>query len=94
MKEFETGFYYKKYESDIIYEIKKNTDKTWLKEEPEVKYLVDTWELVSKVGQQAKYETYGNLIPLKDFDITNLVPITYKSREYIGKMGLILIVSE
>ena len=29
---------------NIIYEVIKNTDETWLKEEPDAKLIIDTWD--------------------------------------------------
>ena len=92
--ELKTGFYYNPNESGIVYEILKNNDATWVQEEPDIKLLVDTWELINIKGNQLIYKTNGNLVPLEDFNTNNLISLNFKTHKMTGNMGLKLIVSE
>lgn len=90
-----SGFFYNPNEPEYIYEIKENTDIHWLREEPNTKYLVDTWELVKTDKNKSIYKTLGNLIVLQDFDTSNLQQLNLKSNKLLDKMGLkLIIVSE
>lgn len=86
-----TGFFYNPNEPEYVYEIKQNTDTNWLQEEPYVKYLVDTWELIKTDKNKSIYKTQGLLLPLQNFETSNLQPLNIKSNKLIGRMGLNLI---
>ena len=86
-----TGFFYKPNEPQRIYEVKQNTEASWLKEEPDIKYLVDTWELVKTTKKENIYKTNGDLIPLQDFDSSGLKLINTKAHKLLGNMGLKLV---
>lgn len=90
-----TGFFYNSNEPEYIYEIKQNTDANWLQEEPYVKYLVDTWELVKTDKNKSIYKTQGVLVPLQNFDTSTLRQLSLNSNKLLDKMGLkLIIVSE
>lgn len=90
-----TGFFYNPNEPEYIYEIKQNTDANWLQEEPNVKYLVDTWEFVKTNKNKSIYKTHGLLVPLQNFDTSNLQRLSLNSNKLLDKMGLnLIIVSE
>lgn len=87
-----TGFFYDPNEPGYIYEIRQNTDTGWLQEEPNVKYLVDTWELIDIYEKQSIYRTHWTLIPLQDFDTSNLERLNPKSHKLLDKIGYKLII--
>lgn len=59
-KNIEVGFY-KHQASDSLFQITKNTDKNWLREEPEAVYLREEWLSTKK---ENIYESSGNIIPI------------------------------
>ena len=62
----EPGFYLT-YNLDILYEVFKNTDKEWLREEPDSKLLIDEWNRRTdnfRGSELTWYESTGSLYSL------------------------------
>ena len=92
--EFKPGIYFNG-DPEYIYEIIQNTDINWLHEDPDAKYLVDTWELIKTDKNKSIYKTQGSLVPLQNFDTSNIRQLSLNSSKLIDKMGLkLIIVSE
>lgn len=90
----ETGFYtipeYVDTENEQIFEVIKNTDKKWLKENPNANLLIDTWYFDYKDGETKIFQTEGNLQVLY-LDLSNIdVEKTNRRFEIFGNMGAFL----
>lgn len=75
----ETGYYTTSLKNKkIIYEVIKNTDEVWLKEEPDEKLLIDTWTYVYDDNNDRKvYECMGgNLVSVKFAEPVKVIKIT------------------
>ena len=90
----ETGFYYQPEDTnrDYIYEVIKNTDEEWLKDNPDHKFLIDEW-LFDYIDHddRANYGTAGNLIAVENADPVEVVKITDKKYKIQGRCGECLI---
>lgn len=67
----EIGFYraIKDKRPDYIFEVIKNTDKEWLKENPKAILLVDGWGYeYTDDDDRRHYETFGNLMQVQNAD--------------------------
>lgn len=87
------GFYRASCNPEIIYEVFKNTDDSWLKEKPEDKLIIDEWQLdyiEAETGCKI-YQTTGGLFT-RHFDLANIdvEPILNCDFEIFGKMGAFL----
>lgn len=64
----ETGFYimlaYKDTEDEIIYEALENTDKEWLKDNPDEKIVIDEWYFDHEENGKKVYQTSGGIYAL------------------------------
>ena len=90
----ETGFYiipeFVNTEDEQIFEVIENTDKVWLKEEPNAKLLVDCWYFDHIEDNVKIFQTEGNLQTLY-FDLANIdVEKTDRRFEVFGNMGAFL----
>lgn len=90
----ETGFYtiseYVDTENEQIFEVIKNTDEEWVKENPDAKLLVDTWYFDYKDGETKIFQADGTLQVLY-LDLSNIdVEKTNRRFEVFGNMGAFL----
>ncbi len=77
------GFY--KYEgSDNLYRITENTDKEWLKDEPDVKFLWKEWLPTKK---ENIYKTSGNVIPADFVKIEEFKKVNIPNYKIYGDIG-------
>lgn len=93
----EVGFYRKvnDLERKTIFEVLENTDKIWLKEDPEATLLIDIWLYDYKdENDRIIYFTNGNLPPVYSYDAIEVVKIDDVSYKVIGKYGESLIVDK
>lgn len=90
----ETGFYYQPEDTDrtYIYELIKNTDEEWLKDNPEQKFLIDEWLFdYTDHDDKVHYGTAGNLIAVENASPVEVVKITDKKYKVEGRYGECLI---
>ena len=90
----ETGFYYQPEDTDrtYIYEVLKNTDEVWLKEEPEQKLLIDEWVFdYTDINGITYYEASGNLTSVQNASPVEVVKITDKKYKVCGQSGQFLV---
>ena len=90
----ETGFYVfpslENTEDEVIFEVIKNTDEAWVKEEPKATLLVDEWCFDSIDEGHRIYQTSGNLQTLY-LDLANCdVEKTNRRFKVFGNMGAFL----
>lgn len=67
----ETGFYksVKDEKPDYIFEVIKNTDKKWLKDNPQATLLIDEWGYeYTDDDDRRHYETFGSLTSIQNAD--------------------------
>ena len=90
----EVGFYraVKDNRPDYIFEVIENTDKEWLKEAPEQKFLIDEW-LFDYIDNDDRvhYGTAGNLVYVQNADNIEVTKITNKKYKITGGCGEYLI---
>jgi len=64
----EYGFYimlaYKDTEDEIIYQAHENTDKEWLKDDPDAKIVIDKWYFDHEENGKKVYQTSGGIYAL------------------------------
>lgn len=90
----EVGFYCSPDDKkrNYIYEVIENTDKEWLKESPEQKFLIDEWvfDYIDK-DDRYNYGCAGNLIAIVNAQDIEVVKITDKKYKVHGEVGEFLI---
>lgn len=89
-----TGFYtipeYVDTENEQIFEVIENTDKKWVRENPDAKLLVDTWYFDYKDGETKIFQTEG-ILQVLYLDLSNIdVEKTNRRFEVFGNMGAFL----
>lgn len=90
----ETGFYYQPEDTDrtYIYEVIKNTDEEWLKDNPKQKFLIDEWLFdYTDHDDKVHYGTAGNLIAVENASPVEVVKITDRKYKVEGRYGECLI---
>ena len=90
----ETGFHtiseYVGTENEQIFEVIKNTDEEWVKEDPDAKLLVDTWYFDYKDGETKIFQADG-ILQVLYLDLSNIdVEKTNRRFEVFGNMGAFL----
>lgn len=64
----EYGFYimlaYKDTKDEIIYQVHENTDKEWLKDDPDAKIVIDKWYFDHEENGKKVYQTSGGIYAL------------------------------
>ena len=90
----EVGFYCSPDDKkrNYIYEVIENTDKEWLKESPEQKFLIDEWvfDYIDK-DDRYNYGCAGNLVAVNNAEPIEVVKITDKKYKVHGDVGEFLI---
>lgn len=75
----EAGFYraVKDETPDYIFEVIENTDKEWLKDDPNAKLLIDEWIYeYTDTDDKRHYEVSGNLVQVRYADNIEVVKMT------------------
>ena len=77
---------------DYIFEVIKNTDKEWLKNTPEQKFLIDEW-IFDYIDKDDKYYygCAGNLVAIQNAYDIEVVKITDKKYKIEGNCGEYLV---
>lgn len=90
----ECGFYCSKDDTErlYIYEVIKNTDEEWLKENPEATLLIDEWLYdYTDYDDRKVYGTSGNLIDVCDASTCEVYKIEDTKYKIYGNCGQFLI---
>lgn len=90
----ETGFYTIPHlvdtEDEQIFEVIKNSDEEWVKENPDAKLIIDTWYFDYMDGNTKVFQTDG-ILQTRYLDLANVdVEKTDRKFEVFGNMGAFL----
>lgn len=81
-----TGFYTTDLNKrEVIFEVLKNTDETWLTEYPDELFVIDTWNYAGTDDFDVKhYNTEGSMMSVKYCDPIEVFKINDIKYEYLG----------